>query len=78
MIQLLLEQRNEQKISYRYFVRDKNNYGVITLFLDNGEIRIEKPMEGPDAAFYGGYAHSAIRRFVKKNIFPDKDILAWC
>lgn len=76
MLRLELIEVTETLIKYKYYPENSPKYGIVILNRITRERNIARKVEG----YILNYAARALRRleeYNEKNIFPEKDIVAW-
>ena len=63
-------------VKYKYYPEGREEFGIIILNMDTGDVEIEKPAQGYDSS-YRGHAVHRIDDYYKKKEYPGKDLAAW-
>ena len=80
MVELRLKERNEEKITYRYYPNGEDEFGILSYSFITKELTEEKVCKGDKFGAYDmckSFAKRAIRLFAEENEFPEYEMVAW-
>lgn len=80
MLIVRLEHIKNDVAVYKYYPENKNDYGVISVNINTGQIKENSPVKGEygdENSMYRGFAFTAMREFFKRNNYPKVKMIAW-
>ena len=80
MLVVRLEHIKNDVVVYRYYPENKNDYGIISVNTNTGQIKENTPVKGEyggENSMYRNNAFSDMRKFFKEKNFPKEWMIAW-
>lgn len=74
---LILEVLTDEKVSYRYYPEDGEEYGIVSLNRKTGERTHDLVCPG-SISLYARQAWSRLDEYQASSRFPKRDLVAWC
>lgn len=73
---IYLDKLTDEKVSYRYYPENGEEYGIVALVRKTGELIHEKVC--PDIlSNYYCHAWRRLEKYQRDNNFPEKDLIVW-
>ena len=76
MLILMLMEKSGSIVKYKYYPEGEEEFGIITLNMDTGDVEIEKLAQNYDSSYMGHAVHR-IDEYYKKKEYLEKDMVAW-
>ena len=76
MLLLILMEKIGNIVKYKYYPEGREEFGIITLNIDTGDVEIEKFAQNYDSSYMGHAVHR-IDEYYKKKEYLEKDMVAW-
>lgn len=79
MLYLRKKEIKDGIVYYYYQPEGKGEWGLVYFVIDSGKFGYEYLSENDEAVwyYYRFHAYSRIKKYVKENNFPEKDLVAW-
>ena len=77
MLRLELVDNTNDKVIYNYFPEGKEEYGIVSVNKNTGDLNVEKIAVNDEYKRYLFHAMSRIRKFFSENRFSEKETVAW-
>lgn len=78
MLRLELVNNTQREVVYNYFPEQENEYGIVSMDKDTGEIGIIKVSPNDMYKRYLFHAVSKIEKYAIEKDFQENDVIAWC
>lgn len=76
MLLLVLLDMKGNIVRYKYYPEGHEEFGIIALNMDTGDVKLEAAAENYDSSYLGHAVHR-IDEYYKKKQYPEKDMVAW-
>lgn len=77
MLRLELVDNTNDKVVYNYFPEGKEEYGIVSVNKNTGNLNVEKIAVNDEYKRYLFHAMSRIRKSFSENRFSEKETVAW-
>ena len=74
---IYLEELTDEKVTYRYYPENGEDFGIVSINRKTGQRFHDMPCPGV-ASLYAGQAWHRLDEYNRKSNFPEKALVAWC